>query len=265
MKILVILGLLAASPEYRRSLEQWRERQEALLRSDSGWLTVAGLTWLKEGMNEIELPPEAPRFGKVERRGNKVFFHPAEGGPPQEMKPDASGAPTVITRGSISVHVIQRGERLGIRLKDTNSVFRREFTGRRWYPVKEEYRLEARWIPYEPPKRIVVPNVLGDKNEELCPGAAEFMLNGKPFRLEPIREGQRLFFIFRDETSGRETYGGGRFLYADLPAGGKVILDFNQAVNPPCAFTPYATCPLPPLQNRLPVRIEAGELRYGHP
>lgn len=242
---------------YRKSVEEWRARQEEALKSDSGWLTVVGLTWLKEGRNETEFP------GWFERRGDKVLYHPPEGGAPQEMKPDSAGSPTVITRGTKSVHIIRRGERLGVRLRDTNSLFRRQFTGRRWYPVKEEYRIEARWIPYNPPKPIIVPNVLGDKSEEKCPGVAEFTLHGKTLRLEPTLSGNRYFFVFRDQTAGKETYGAGRFLYSELAEGGKVILDFNRAVNPPCAFTPYATCPLPPQQNRLAVRIEAGELNYG--
>lgn len=260
---LFLLLLFAAPAEYRQTIEQWRAKQEAALKSDSGWLTVAGLTWLKEGRNEIELPPGAPRFGVFELRGGKVTFSPAEGGAPVEMKPDTSGSPTLITRGAVSVHLIQRGQRTGIRLKDTNSKMRREFTGRRWYPVKEPYRIEAQWVPYSPPKTITIPNILGDKTEEKAPGYASFAFDGKEYRLEPTGEGGSLFFVFRDLTSAKETYGAGRFLTTEAPRDGKVILDFNRAVNPPCAFTPYATCPLPPQQNRLQVRIEAGELRYG--
>ncbi len=159
--------------------------------------------------------------------------------------------------------MIQRGQRIGIRLRDTNSKMRREFTGRKWYPLKPEFRLEAKWAPYNPPKPIKVPNILGDTNDDKSPGYAEFKLGGKTYRLEAVGVGPGLFFVFRDGTSGKETYGGGRFLDADKPEAGKVILDFNKATNPPCAFTPYATCPLPPRQNRLPVRIEAGELKYG--
>lgn len=247
----------STADDYRKTIEEWRARQEANLKSDTGWLTVVGLTWLKEGRNELEFP------GWFERRGVLVLYHAPEGGAPQEMKPDSEGAPTVIKRGSKSAHVIRRGERLGIRLRDTESALRRNFTGRKWYPVKPEYRIEARWIPYQPPKTLIVPNIIGDKTEEKCPGAAEFTLHGKIYRLEPTQSGDSYFFVFRDLTAGKETYGAGRFLYAGLAQNGKVILDFNRAVNPPCAFTPYATCPLPPAQNRLQVRIEAGELKYG--
>ncbi len=249
------LAKVAGAPEgYRKTIEEWRARQEANLRSDTGWLTVVGLTWLKEGRNELEFP------GWFERRGDKVYYHSPEGGSPQPMKPDSEGKPTVVTQGTKSAFVIRRGERLGIRLRDTASALRREFTGRRWYPVKEEYRIEARWIPYNPPRVLVVPNILGDTTEEKCPGAAEFTLHGKTCRLEPTLSGDSYFFVFRDLTAGKETYGAGRFLYAGPVHDGKLILDFNRAVNPPCAFTPYATCPLPPPQNRLAVRIEAGEL-----
>jgi uncharacterized protein (DUF1684 family) len=149
-------------------------------------------------------------------------------------------------------------------MRDQQSQYRREFRGLQWYPVKPEYRVTARFVPYSPPKTIPVPNIIGGTFPETCPGYAEFELRGEKLRLEPVLSDGRLFFIFRDETSGKKTYGAGRFLYSDLAKDGIVTLDFNQAYTPPCAFTPYATCPLPPKQNRLPVAIEAGELDYGH-
>jgi hypothetical protein len=245
LPLLLLLSLVPPS-SYRQEIERWRARQEVSLKADDGRLTVAGLFWLKEGSNEIDLPEDAPKFGTFELRSGKVTFHPAEGGAPVEMRPDTSGRPATITRGAVSVFVIQRGQRIGIRLKDKNSKLRREFNGRHWYPVKGEYRMEAKWVAYDPPKPIAIPNVLGDKSEEKAPGYAAFTLSGKEYRLEPLGEGGELFFIFKDRTSGRETYGAGRFLYAAAPQDGTVILDFNKAVNPPCAFTPYATCPLPP-------------------
>ena len=174
------------------------------------------------------------------------------------------GSPDVLRVGNLSLFVIQRGSRFGVRLKDKDSEARRKFAGTHWFPVAEEYRVTAKFVPYTPPKTIAVPNILGDVEQEDSPGYAEFTLKGRQLRLDPVSEGDVLFFIFKDLTAGKETYPPGRFLYADLPKNGEVILDFNQAVNPPCAFTPYATCPLPPAQNYLPVRIEAGELRYGH-
>ncbi len=265
MPVFILLSVLfAMNPDYRQSIEQWRARQEASLKSDTGWLTVAGLSWLKEGRNEIEMPPGAPKPGVFEMKGGKVTFLPAEGGAPVAMQPDSSGSPTIITRGPVSFFVIQRGKRTGIRVKDKNNKLRREFTGKKWFPIREAYRFEAKWVAYNPPKTISILNVVGESNEDKVPGYASFTIAGKEYRLEPIVDDKQLFFIFKDLTSARETYGAGRFLYADPPKGGKVLLDFNKAYNPPCAFTPYATCPLPPPQNRIDVRIEAGELRYGN-
>ena len=160
--------------------------------------------------------------------------------------------------------MIQRGSRTGIRLKDASSAARRNFAGLHYFPIREAFRIKAKYTPYDQPRKIRIVNVLGDASEDLSPGYVEFDLAGKHCRLEPLLEGNLLFFIFKDKTSGRETYPAGRFLYANLPKAGRVILDFNKAINPPCAFTPFATCPLPPRQNRLGVSIEAGELRYGH-
>jgi len=157
--------------------------------------------------------------------------------------------------------------RYGVRLRDRNSAMRREFKGLRWHPVDPAYRVVAQFVAYPEPKTIPVPNILGDTPEMTSPGYVEFTLAGQALRLEPVFDGadaHELFFIFGDQTNGLETYPSGRFLYAALPESGQVVLDFNKAENPPCAFTPFATCPLPPKQNRLPVRVEAGELSYGH-
>ena len=177
---------------------------------------------------------------------------------------DSVGTPDVLGIGNLSMFVIQRGKQFGIRLKDKDSAVRRKFTGTHWFPVAEEYCVTAKFVPYTPAKKIAVPNILGDVDQEDSPGYVEFTLKGRQFRLDPVTEGDVLFFIFKDLTAGRETYPSGRFVYAEMPKNGEVVLDFNQAVNPPCAFTPYATCPLPPAQNHLAIRIEAGELRYGH-
>jgi uncharacterized protein (DUF1684 family) len=180
------------------------------------------------------------------------------------LKPDSSGPPDLLRVRGLTMYVIQRGNRFGIRLKDKDSEMRRKFTGTQWFPVKEQFRVTAKYVPYDPPKKISIPNIVGGVEEETSPGYVEFTLGGRQYRLDPVSEGESLFFIFKDQTAGKETYPPGRFLYTSLPKNGEVILDFNQAVDPPCAFTPYATCPLPPEQNQLPVRIEAGELRYGH-
>jgi uncharacterized protein (DUF1684 family) len=174
-----------------------------------------------------------------------------------EMKRDSK-----IVGGSRTYTVIERAGRYAVRLKDKESKLRSDFAGMRWFPPRESYRVTARFVSYPRPKTLAIPNVLGSMYPFPSPGYALFRIDGREFRLEPVIEdgGKELFFIFRDQTAGRETYGAGRFLYAELPRDGKVELDFNKAENPPCAFTPYATCPLPPKQNILPVRIEAGEL-----
>lgn len=159
---------------------------------------------------------------------------------------------------------IKRTDRLGIRLRDPNAATRREFTGTKWFPPDESWLVKAKWVGLAKPKKIPITNILGMTEDEDCPGYAEWTRGGKTLRLEPVAEGNQLFFMFRDATSGRTTYGAGRFLDASTPKNGEVTLDFNQAYNPPCAFTAYATCPLPPRQNRLPVAVNAGEKMYGH-
>jgi uncharacterized protein len=150
-------------------------------------------------------------------------------------------------------------------VKDKQSKYREAFHGLKWFPVREQFRITARWVAYPKPRQVSIVNIIGNLIEMPSPGCAVFQIGGREMRLEPVVENDKeLFFIFRDQTSAKETYPGGRFLYTDLPRDGKLELDFNKAENPPCAFTPYATCPLPPKQNSLPVRIEAGELT-AHP
>jgi uncharacterized protein (DUF1684 family) len=176
-----------------------------------------------------------------------------------ELKPDSSGSPDRITTGRLRMIVIQRGHRFGIRLWDSDSAVRRNYPGSQWFPVREAFRVTAQFISYPQPKMIPILNVLGDTEPSPSPGYATFELEGKMCRLEPLLEGDHLFFILKDLTSGKETYAAGRFLYTGMPKDGKLIVDFNKAENPPCAFTPYATCPLPPKQNHLPVAVTAGE------
>ena len=283
-----LVAVATADEAYRAEVRRWRANREARLKADGGWLTVAGLFWLEGGENPFGTDPAAeivlPKGSAPARAGvfvlkdgqTTVTLAPGVsgrvGGRPLTgavvMRPDTSDAPDVLEMGSLSLNVIERGGRHGIRVKDTNAAARKSFTGLRWFEVKEDYRVEARWVAYATPRPVEVPNVLGQIAPMPSPGYAEFTLAGKTLRLDAVLESpeaEELFIIFRDETSGRETYGAGRFLYADLPTAGKVVLDFNKAYSPPCAFTPYATCPLPPRQNRLPVRVEAGELAYGKP
>lgn len=273
---------LAPDPAYTAEIEQWRRGREARLRSDDGWLSLAGLFWLKEGENTVGAGPSndivlpkgsAPeRLGVFEFHNGTVSFHSAPGvtvtingsaATSAALRPDSSDSPGVLRSKDLTMYVIQRGDRYGIRLKDKNSEARRMFTGLKYFPVNPEYRVKARFVAYSPAKLIAIPNILGQVEQDPSPGYVVFKLRGQDLRLDPIIEDDSLFFIFKDLTSGAQTYPPGRFLNTDMPRNGEVVLDFNKAYNPPCVFTPYATCPLPPEQNKLPIAIEAGELRYG--
>lgn len=270
---------MAATPGYEAEIQGWRTNREMRLKADGGWLTVAGLFWLKEGDNrfgsdktsDIVLPPSAAAHAGVftlhagETRYKLEPGVPAMiGGKPASagiLRPDTSAEEEVLQVGPLTMQVIERGGRYGIRLKDMQSAQRKAFSGLRWFPVKEAYRVTARFV--SAPTIIQVPNVLGQVSDMPRPGYLIFTVNGQEMRLDPVIEepgDKEIFIIFRDETAPKETYGAGRFLYADMPKDGQVVLDFNKAYSPPCAFTPFATCPLPPKQNRLTVRIEAGEL-----
>ena len=281
-------ALAGAGPEdaYRAEILKWRETREENLKKEGGWLSVSGLFWLKEGRNtfgaspgnDIVLPEGSSpgRAGSFDLRDGKVVIALDPGAPAtvegkpaggRELLPDSSGTPDVLRLGRLSLHVIRRGERLAIRLKDPESAARKGFTGLSWFDVSPAARVRARFVPYQKPKPMRVPNVLGQSSDMPSPGYCLFQWDGREVRLEGVFEeedAKELFFIFRDETSGKETYPAGRFLYSELPKDGEVTLDFNQAYNPPCAFTAFATCPLPPPQNWMPVAVAAGEKRYGH-
>jgi uncharacterized protein (DUF1684 family) len=195
----------------------------------------------------------------------------------QALRSDAGGAkPDVLALGALTLQIIDRGGRLGVRVKDMKSPVRAGFKGLRYFPIDPRYRAVARFVPHDKPVTLNVPTVLGTVERMPSPGYVSFELPAArardgapappPLRLDAVIEpGETLlFFIFRDATAGKTTYGAGRFLYADPPVDGEVILDFNRAYSPPCAFTPYATCPLPPQQNQLPVFVEAGEMFAGH-
>lgn len=260
--------LPAAAPEYRRGVETWRARYEAGLKAPTGWLAVAGLTWLREGENSmgsdaassIVLPAGAPLHTKPLVLHNGVVTYDG-----RTLQPDTAAKPDLLKFGDATLTVIKRGDRIGARLRDPNAATVRSFKGTTWYPVDPKWRVEAKWVAA--PKVLSIVNILGMKEDQKSPGYAEFSVAGQTLRLEPVIDkvdgADQLFFIFKDKTSGRTMYGAGRYLYTDMPKDGKVILEFNQAKNPPCAFTAFATCPLPPRQNALPVAIEAGEKKYG--
>ena len=271
---------------YVREVETWREARAQRLTADGGWLTVAGLAWLSPGRNDfgsarsgpVVLPAYAApaRAGAFIVEGGHVTVEVAPGltvtrdGKPVTRAPlrsDADGGPPdVLTLGAATMQVIARGGKLAIRVKDMRSPARVAFKGLRWYPVKPAYRVTARFVTHAQPKTLKVDTVVGIAEAMPSPGYAEFEIDGKTVRLEPVIEpGETdLFFIFRDATTGRTTYPGGRFLYAEPPRDGRVVLDFNRAYSPPCAFTAFATCPMPPAPNRLAIPIEAGELTPPH-
>ncbi len=286
-----LLALVAAAPDassYRAEIEAWRAKRMASLKREDGWLTLVGLFWLQEGSNRVGTDPKADRVVLPEGSAPKElgFLDLSGGVVTLKPKPDAGLAvsgkavaamalrtdayaegPTVLERGRIRFYVIKRGERIGVRVKDSQSPVRLSFHGIDSYPIDAKWRFEARFDAYRPPKSVAVPNILGSIDDEKSPGAVVFAVGGHEYRLDAVTEEgtDELFLIFGDATNGTETYGGGRFLYAKPPGpDGRTVVDFNKAYNPPCVFTPYATCPLPPRANRLPIRIEAGEKTHGN-
>ena len=280
----------AAKPDYQQEIAAWQKDRDKGLRDENGWLTLVGLFWLDEGENKFGsdagnkvIFPEgrAPGVaGTLIRHGKEVTLKAEPGvGLTADDKPvatepvplqiDASGKPTMLRLGSLSFFVIQRGDKLGVRVKDSKSPALAGFRGLDYFPVQTGWRVDARFEPYKPAKKVKIANILGQISDEESPGAVVFEHGGKTYRMDALPGGDKgeLFLIFADETNGKETYGAGRFLDAEPPQDGKVVVDFNTAYNPPCAFTSFATCPLPPSQNRLALRVEAGEKKYGegHP
>ncbi len=271
---------------YAEEIAQYRIARLAELRSDSGYLSLAGLFWLKEGenkfgsdpANEIVLPKEkVSRLAgvfilkngivRLEAPANSNITASDKPVTSLELKSDADDQPTVLHLGSLSLLIIKRGDKLGVRVKDKDNPARSNFAGLENFPADQKWRLEAHFEPYNPPKKMPIINILGMESGEDSPGAVAFEVDGTPYRLDAIKEkGEpKLFMIFADSTSGKETYPAGRYLYVEPPdPAGRMIIDFNKAYSPPCAFTKFATCPLPPKQNRLPFAIEAGEKYSRH-
>jgi uncharacterized protein (DUF1684 family) len=275
MRVLAALAavpLLFGAASFVEEEQQWRAAYEYSLTAPEGWLSVAGLFWLHEGSNpagsgphsDVRLPAGAPAHAGVFRLEREAITWLPAHGAATPVEPDTSNRPTVITIGHLSLSAIRRANKTGIRLRDPDAPTRRAFKGTTWFPPDPSWVIKAKWVALPKPKKIPITNILGMTEGEDCPGYAEWARGGKTYRLEPVLEDNLLFFMFKDETSGRTTYGAGRFLYADAPQNGQVTLDFNHAHNPPCAFTAYATCPLPPPQNRLALAVNAGEKMYGH-
>ncbi|UCF66593.1 MAG: DUF1684 domain-containing protein [Acidobacteriota bacterium] len=270
---------------YEAEIETWRAERRRRLEAEHGWLSVVGLHWLEPGersfgsgeLDDIRLPETdaAAAAGSLLFDGERVELRPGSaadltvGGEPvtaaRELRTDEHGQPDIVQLGSLRFHIIRRAGRFGVRVKNPHSAARANFRGLDYFPIDPAYRIDARFIAYAPLREIEIPTVLGTSEKMLVPGYAEFELGGRSLRLEPVvsrPDDEKLFFIFKDQTAGEQTYAAGRFLYADRERDARVILDFNRAYNPPCAFTAFATCPLPPRQNILPVSIEAGEKKY---
>jgi uncharacterized protein len=279
-------------------INNWRETRVGNLRKPDGWLSLVGLHWLSDGEQTVGTAPDnavvlatGPMYlGMMRVVGKTVSFKPSYAGSDLrvqslqddvwvdagssatgfEMEPDSATRPGRILIGTeASVALIERSGKLALRVKDANAATRKGFMGIDYYPIDPSWRIEAEWTAHATPQPFEIQNVLGAIEEMPSPGYASFSRNGKSYRLHPVLEAgsEELFFIFADRTNGRETYGAGRFFYATPPvAGGKVVLDFNKSYNPPCAFTEFSTCPLPPPENRLDLVVTAGEKKYrgGH-
>jgi uncharacterized protein (DUF1684 family) len=270
--------------DYIKKIEAWHKHRIERLKADDGWLNLVGRFWLKRGESTfgsskdndivIESSKLPARIGKFIFEDTIVTFQANDGvnvllnGNPVKrvvMVDDQKKDMTVLQIGSIKFNLIVRDTLFGIRARDLNSDLVKSFTAIDRFPIDQSWDIKARYETYNPPKEIVVPNILGQMNKEKSPGAVVFERDGKTYKIDAVDEGgNNLFLIFADETSGNETYGGGRFLYVNKPnSTGIIDLDFNKAYNPPCVFTKYATCPLPPEQNYLKLTINAGEKMFG--
>ena len=266
--------MVAADSTYQQQIAQWRAEREAKLKADDGWLTVVGLHWLHEGVNtvgsnpnaDVPLPASLPaRVGTITLSKGKVHFKPARGIPLKEMdlKTDAKTEYDRLTLGRVKFFVIDRETKFAVRVKDNDSEARKKFTGLRWYPVDPSWRIKAKFIPS--PHQVSFDTEVGVKEIDDSPGYVTFTRGGQQYKMEAVKEDDYLWFVFRDQTSGKTTYGASRFLYTRSPKDGFVDMDFNVAENPPCMFTDYATCPLPTPQNRLELAVTAGEQTYRRP
>jgi uncharacterized protein (DUF1684 family) len=276
-------SIAAHQGDYAAEIEKYRQNREQRMIADDGWLTVVGLFWLDEGdsmfgsdpSNDVVLPKGSapPRAGRFTFRDGKVTMQLEPGVPatlnekpapsaPVAMQPAAPGRrQDTLAMGTMTLFVHQSGQRIGVRIRDTASPYRKTFAGLKWFVVDPQYKATARFIPHAAPRVVAIKTVAGHDETPTSPGVAVFTLTGKEYRLEPTysEDGKSLFFVFGDVTNGAETYKGGRFLSADLPKDGVVVVDFNRAYNPPCVLSPFTTCRIPLPENRLPIRIEAGE------
>jgi uncharacterized protein len=288
----LLAAATTADTQWKSDLLQWRAHRAETLTAPDGWFTLVGLEWLQPGLNtfgaaadnhiHLHAPVDA-HLGVLELKGSDVqLIAPARGFPASllmngapahagKINTDGSN-PTVLKAGTLTLLVIHRGDRFALRVKDSQAPTRVNFHGLHWYAPDPHYRIEAKWIPFSSVHEESIPTIIGTTEKMPAPGIAEFTIDGQTLQLEPVIEepgDKRLFFILRDTTSRATTYGAARFLYTDFPDNGlekpgHSVLDFNRLQNPPCAYTPYATCPLPLQKNRLAVALPVGEQRYSH-
>lgn len=262
----------------------WRAKRLEELSAPEGWLSLVGLFWLEPGINEVGSAPDATvhlpegpaQLGTLHWDASGVVWHPApgctasvEGGHPAEadggipLNTDEEGKPSLIRLGDLSFFIVEREGRLGVRVRDRAWARRQAFAGLSCHDFDPGWRIEAEWQVLSPPLEMEVPTMIGEIKTVAVLHRAVFQHEGQEYSLLPLEEDPAgAFFVFRDGTSGKETYGGGRFLRTEAPREGRILLDFNRAYNPPCAFTPFAACPLPPPENRLPFPVAAGEKKY---
>jgi|CXWL01.1.fsa_nt_gi uncharacterized protein (DUF1684 family) len=286
--LLTVAALLAAAPaialtEHEQDVAAWRAGRIERLTGPTGWLSLVGLHWLVTGQtvtlgngkdNDINLGVGPARLGRIDWKDTTATLTIAEGVTatveavaavaPVELAPDSSGAPTIVSFGSANLQLLARGDKFALRVKDAQAATRTNFAGIPYYDVAADWRIEARFETYPEPREIEVATVTGTLEKYPNPGRIVFERDGKTYSLEAlIEEGEdQYFLIMADRTSGKETYGMARYLYAGPPVDGKIVVDFNKAYNPPCAFTAYATCPMPPEGNRLDLYVRAGEKKY---
>ncbi len=273
-------GLQAGA--YEDELNAERTARAQRLTAPDGWLSLIGLHFLAPGDNSVGSAPDnlivlaagPARLGNVvvDASGRaRLQVSPGvevrvNGAPvlSADLGDGRTGRPVTVTSGTVSSFVIERGGQLALRVRDTESKRRQEFVGIEYFPTDPTWRIEATWEPFPRPREVSIKNILGQESKALVLGRAVFTRDGHTIGLLPLQESpdDPLFFVISDLTSGEETYGAARFVYADPPRDGRVVLDFNRAINPPCAFTPFATCPLPPKENEMPIAVRAGEKDY---
>ena len=283
-------GTSDRSVDHFTEVEQWYAGRLQRLTKPDGWLSLVGLHWLESGEhsigraadNDIVLAAGPEHFGRLSVSGNQVDFTPAndlaftvdeaddlgpEAAPRYRLHTDLEPMTSVVASGTVSFLVIDRGGRLGLRVRDSAAAARRDFQGIERYPVDPSWRIVADWVANAEPRQFQIQTVIGTIDPMPSPGYARFVRDGQEFVVHPvIEQGEEdLFIIFADRSNGRETYGAGRFFYAAWPKDGKIVLDFNKAYNPPCTFSEFSTCPLPPPENRMDTLVRAGEKKYQSP